>query len=83
MSAPLFFRRCEAAQFLKNRFGSEKSLAKFTSIGGGPDYRRVGTGPQAPAIYEPEVLDAWALAQFDQPLRSTADGPCPPIGRHA
>jgi hypothetical protein len=29
------------------------------------------------------VLDAWALAQIGQPLRSTADGPRPAKGRHA
>jgi hypothetical protein len=85
MSAPLFLRRREAGQYLKNRldFASEKSLAKLASIGGGPEYRRVGTGPQAPAIYEPEALEAWALAQIGQPLRSTADGPRPAKGRHA
>jgi hypothetical protein len=85
MPSPLFLRRRAAGQYLKDRFGfgSEKTLAKLASVGGGPEFRRVGTGPHAPAIYEPEVLDAWALAQIGQPLRSTADGPRPAKGRHA
>ncbi len=84
MPSPLFVQRRAAGQYLKDRFGfgSEATFAKLACVGG-PQSRRVGAGPQAPAIYEPEVLDAWALAQIGPPLRSTADGPRPAKGRHA
>jgi hypothetical protein len=51
MPSPLFLRRRAVGQYLK-RFdtGSEATLAKL-DCGGGPKSRRVGTGPQASAIY--------------------------------
>jgi hypothetical protein len=85
MPSLLFLRRRAAGQYLKDRFGfgSEKTLAKLASVGGGPEFRRVGSVPHAPVIYEPEKLDAWALEKIGKPQRSTADGPRPAKGRHA
>jgi hypothetical protein len=66
-----FLRRKAAGEYLKNKFGfgSEKTLAKLASIGGGPEFRK-GFGA---ALYEPAKLDEWALAKIGAPQKSTSD----------
>jgi hypothetical protein len=66
-----FLRRKAAGEYLKSRygFGSEKTLAKLATIGGGPSYRKAGSA----VLYEPEELDAWAIARIGRPQRSTSD----------
>jgi hypothetical protein len=61
-SVPVFLRRKDAAKYIKEKYGflSEKSLAKLASVGGGPEFRRVGTGKRCIILYEPNALDAWA-----------------------
>jgi hypothetical protein len=66
-----FLRRKAAGEYLKSKygFGSEKTLAKLASIGGGPEFRKAG----AAVIYEIPKLDEWALAKIGAPQRSTSD----------
>jgi hypothetical protein len=66
-----YLRRKAAGEYLKAKFGfgSEKTLAKLASIGGGPEFRK-GFGA---ALYEPAKLDEWALAKIGAPQKSTSD----------
>ncbi len=66
-----FLRRKAAGEYLKNKygFGSEKTLAKLASVGGGPEFRK-GFGA---ALYEPSKLDEWALTKIGEPQASTSD----------
>lgn len=66
-----FLRRKDAGAYLKNTygFGSEKTLAKLATIGGGPVYRKASNA----ALYRREDLDAWALAKIGEPQASTSD----------
>lgn len=68
-----YLRRKEAAVYLKEvfGFGSEKTLAKLASIGGGPSFCRAGTI----VLYEPAELDKWASSRIGLPMRSTSDNP--------
>ena len=68
---PLFLRRKAAGEYLKSKygFGSEKTLAKLATVGGGPTFRKAANA----AIYAPEALDAWALERIGAPQRSTSD----------
>lgn len=67
---PQFLRRRDAGVYLKNKFGfgSEKTLAKLASVGGGPVFRKAGVA----ALYEPDALDQWALAKIGAPQSSTS-----------
>jgi hypothetical protein len=68
-----YLRRKQAGEYLKSRygFGSEKTLAKLASVGGGPEFRKAGVA----AVYEPAKLDEWALAKIGAPQNSTSDRP--------
>lgn len=67
---PQFLRRKAAGEYLKSTFGfgSEKTLAKLASVGGGPEFRKAGVA----ALYEPEALDRWAMAKIGAPQSSTS-----------
>lgn len=66
-----YLRRKAAGEYLKAKygFGSEKTLAKLATIGGGPIFHKAANA----AIYRPEDLDAWALAKIGAPQMSTSD----------
>jgi hypothetical protein len=66
-----YYRRKQAAAYLKSRYGhgSPRTLAKLATLGGGPIFRRFGRI----VLYDPADLDAWALARLSAPLRSTSD----------
>ena len=66
-----FFPRKRAGEYLKAKygFGSEKSLAKLACVGGGPEFRKMGSA----TLYEPTKLDEWAIAKISGPRRSTSD----------
>ncbi|THD45211.1 MAG: hypothetical protein E7774_08505 [Bradyrhizobium sp.] len=68
---PQYLRRKTAGIYLRNKygFGSEKSLAKLASVGGGPEFRKAGSA----ALYEPSKLDEWAVSKIGKPRRSTSD----------
>ncbi len=70
----LFFRRVEAANYLKSRYGfsTRKTLEKAATCGGGPAYRKVGRI----VLYEVAELDRWALARMSAPIGSTSDTLC-------
>jgi hypothetical protein len=68
-----FFRRNEAAAYIKERygFGSFRTLAKLACLGGGPRFRKAGRI----VLYLPDDLDAWAQAQISAPVGSTSEAP--------
>jgi len=70
MHSAQFLRRKAAGQYLKSKygFGSEKTLAKLATIGGGPVFHKAG----AAALYEPQALDEWAMAKVGAARRSTS-----------
>jgi hypothetical protein len=70
---PAFLRRREAGQYLRDKygFGSEKTLAKLASVGGGPRFHKAGVA----ALYTRADLDAWARAKIGGPQASTSDKP--------
>lgn len=67
-----FMRRRAAGAYLRNRYGhgSEKTLAKLASVGGGPEFRKAG---DRVVLYTKEALDAWALARISGPVRTTSE----------
>lgn len=71
MTATQYLRRKQAGEYLKSQygFGSEKSLAKLATVGGGPLFHKAANA----AIYRPEDLDSWALAKIGKAQRSTSD----------
>lgn len=71
MSANRYLRRKPAGKHLKEKFGfgSEKTLAKLASVGGGPEMVYAGNIP----LYTEEKLDAWAMSKLSKPVRSTSD----------
>lgn len=73
--APSFLRRKEAGAYLKSKYGfcSDRSLGKYATVGGGPEFRKAGPSPRSPVIYERQKLDEWALAKISGPCQSTSD----------
>jgi hypothetical protein len=72
-----FLRRKAAGEYLKAKFGfgSEKTLAKLATLGGGPLYHQANRL----VLYTAQDLDSWALARISPPRSSTSD----PTGRTA
>ncbi len=66
----IFLRRKDAAAYLKSKYGfcSTGTLAKYATIGGGPEYQYLGDMP----VYTRQALDAWALSKLSAPVRSTS-----------
>lgn len=66
-----YLRRAEAARYVREQGlpCSEKTLAKYAVIGGGPIYSKFGRYP----VYTAEDLDAWARDRIGKPIRSTSD----------
>ena len=72
MSAPIYVRRREAADYITKKWGlpcSPRTLAKLAVVGGGPVYRKAARTP----LYAPSDLDDWASSRIGKPQRSTAD----------
>lgn len=67
-----YLRRKGAAAYLQEKygFGTYGSLAKYATVGGGPEYQYLGELP----VYTEEALDAWASAKMSGPVHSTS---CP------
>jgi hypothetical protein len=70
---PVFLRRFAAGEYLQKTYGfcSAKSLAKLSTTGGGPIYRKAGVA----VLYAKDDLDAWALSKIGGPQSSTSDKP--------
>jgi hypothetical protein len=66
-----FLRRRDAANYLKRKygFGAARTLAKLAVIGGGPAFYKAG----AIVLYQPQALDAWAIAKIGAVRVSTSD----------
>jgi len=67
----IFLRRKDAAAYLKSRYGfcSAGTLAKYATIGGGPEYQYLGDLP----VYTRAALDVWARSKLSRPVRSTSE----------
>jgi hypothetical protein len=83
--APSYLRRREAGQYLKDKYGfcSDRSLGKYATVGGGPEFRKVGIHPRSPVIYERKALDKWALGKMSGPCESTSDYPSAPSHKYS
>lgn len=71
MNQPKFFRRDDAARYVRETWGlpcSPKWLAKLAVIGGGPVFRKAGKTP----LYAPDDLDSWVQTRMSAPRRSTS-----------
>jgi hypothetical protein len=68
-----YWRRRKSAEYLKDIYGhgSERTLAKLATIGGGPEIIYSGRIP----LYTQESLDKWALSKLSAPVRSTSERP--------
>ena len=66
----LFLSRKQAAAYLaqKGLSRSEKTLAKYASIGGGPKFRKFGTKQ---VVYAVEDLNAWIDEQLSEAYRAS------------
>lgn len=72
MSETKFYRRADAANYLKATYAlqvSQAYLAKLAVIGGGPSFHKAGRWP----IYSREALDSWATHRLGQAVSSTAE----------
>jgi hypothetical protein len=80
-SSPSFLRRKEAGEYVKQKYGfsSGRALGTLATIGGGPPFRKAGTFPRSPVVYERAALDAWALAKISGPCLTTGDYPHHPL----
>jgi len=70
--AEKYYRRAEAAQFLRERFAipsSSQQLAKLAVIGGGPAYHKFSRYP----IYREVDLVDWVNAKLGKSRHSTSD----------
>lgn len=65
-----YLRREEAAQYLQNRVHAytAKTLAKLATVGGGPEFQKLGRFP----VYTAEALDKWLASKTGPVVSSTA-----------
>jgi hypothetical protein len=70
MHSAQYLRRKQAGEYLKARYGygSERTLAKLATLGGGPIFRKLGRI----VVYDPADLDSWVLSRMSGPLASTS-----------
>ncbi|KQP24988.1 hypothetical protein ASF25_21395 [Methylobacterium sp. Leaf100] len=64
-------RRWEAAEYLKLVHGIEvapTTLAKWVTVGGGPEYQKVNRTP----LYPTTGLDAWVAEKLATPVRNSS-----------
>jgi hypothetical protein len=73
MQPTQYWRRRKSAEYLKDIYGhgSERTLEKLATIGGGPEIIYSGRIP----LYTQESLDKWALSKLSAPVRSTSERP--------
>ncbi len=72
MTYPKYLQSGPAVDYLQSVWGlpvSIKTLAKYRSLGGGPEFHR-GHGA---ALYAPTSLDAWAESKISGPLKRASD----------
>ena len=63
----------QASEYLREQHGigrSPATLSKLRVVGGGPEFRKVGTRDVA---YAEPALDSWATSLISRPLRSTSE----------
>lgn len=64
-------RRWEAAEYLKIVHGVEvapATLAKWATVGGGPEYQKVNATPLYPTV----GLDHWVAEKLSAPVRNSS-----------
>ena len=65
-----YMRRNEAAQYLRERVHAytAATLAKLATVGGGPEYQKIGPFP----VYTAEALDTWLASKTGPVVSNTA-----------
>jgi len=73
MASTEFFRRKNAAEYLRTHygFGSYASLAKLAVLGGGPRFRKIGRI----VIYDKNDLGSWVQSRISPLMHSTSNLP--------
>jgi hypothetical protein len=66
-----YMRRSEAAQYLQERVHAytAATLAKLATVGGGPEFQKLGKFP----VYTAEALDQWLASRTGPVVRNTAE----------
>ena len=66
-----FLRRSAAAKYLREKygFGTERSLAKLATVGGGPKFQKMGRL----VFYSADALDEWVASRMSGPIGSTSE----------
>jgi hypothetical protein len=70
---PKYLNRPAASEYLQSRYGlrcSKQTLAKYATVGGGPEYIPAGSRQ---ILYTQQALDNWAAARMGKPRRSTSE----------
>jgi hypothetical protein len=83
MSDSKYLMRALAAKYVTEKFGipcSPKTLGKLATLGGGPEFRKIGRTP----VYETPDLDAWVASRTGPLVNSTSgfSGPAARQGNH-
>jgi hypothetical protein len=70
MTEKQYLTRKEASDYIKSKGipCSPKTLAKYATIGGSPEYRLFGNRR---VVYEAEALDRWIENKLSKPVTST------------
>lgn len=61
-----FFTKRQASEYLSQVLGlpvSEKTLSKYITVGGGPNFQKFGRR----VVYQQQFLDVWAHSRLSQP----------------
>lgn len=69
-----YLSRAEAAAYIQSRGipCSKRYLQKLAVTGGGPTYRKNGTGRNSRALYTRESLKTWIESRLSGPRSSTS-----------
>lgn len=70
MTEQRYLYRKEAAQYLTERGlkVSAGTLAKYATVGGGPNYQHFGNRP----VYTPASLEEWILSRLSEPRQNSS-----------
>lgn len=67
-----FFTKKQASEYLTQTLGlpvAIKTLSKFITIGGGPEFQKFGTR----VVYSQQSLDAWAESRLSKPYKHSSE----------
>ena len=67
-----FFTKRQASEYLSQVLGlpvSEKTLSKYITVGGGPNFQKFGRR----VVYQQDFLDDWAKSRLSQPYTHSSE----------